>query len=59
MPALSLEEARRIGFDRFLLTCDQDNVGSRRVIEANGGVPEHQITVPVHKGIKRRSWITL
>jgi len=34
----SLVIARAAGVDRVLVTCDQDNVGSRAVIEACGGV---------------------
>lgn len=33
-----LEEARALGIPRALLTCNEDNRGSRRVIENNGGV---------------------
>jgi predicted acetyltransferase len=29
-----------LGLARVLITCDQDNIGSRRVVEANGGVLE-------------------
>ena len=36
----SLIIARAHGVDRALVTCDDDNVGSRKVIEANGGVLE-------------------
>lgn len=35
-----LPYARDLGIDRALLTCDVDNLASRRVIEANGGVLE-------------------
>jgi predicted acetyltransferase len=35
---LVLDEARARGIDRILVTCDDDNVGSIKVIEANGGV---------------------
>ena len=35
--ALTLEEARRLGLARALLTCDTDNVASARIIEKNGG----------------------
>jgi predicted acetyltransferase len=38
--ALMLEVAAGRGIDPALVTCDDDNVGSRRVIEANGGVLE-------------------
>jgi predicted acetyltransferase len=34
----SLIVARSVGVDRVLVTCDDSNVGSRKVIEANGGV---------------------
>lgn len=39
MLAAGLDECRRVGLDRALLTCDPDNVASARVILANGGVP--------------------
>jgi len=35
--AMTLEEARELGLHRVLLTCDADNLASRRVIEKNGG----------------------
>ncbi|THF85767.1 GNAT family N-acetyltransferase [Deinococcus sp. KSM4-11] len=34
---LALERARALGLSRVLVTCDLDNLGSRRVIETNGG----------------------
>ena len=39
------------GIDPVLVTCDVDNVGSRRVIEANGGVLEDV------RGEKLRFWV--
>ena len=47
----SLVVAKEIGIDSALVTCDEDNVGSRKVIEANGGVLED-----VRSG-KRRYWV--
>lgn len=38
MLAAALPVARGLGIERALLTCDKDNIGSRKVIEANGGV---------------------
>lgn len=38
MLAGALVVARGLGIDRVLITCREDNVGSRKVIEANGGV---------------------
>jgi predicted acetyltransferase len=51
--ALALEECRRRGIDRVLVTCDVDNVASATVIERNGGVLEDV------RGVKRRYWIDL
>jgi predicted acetyltransferase len=42
MLAEALPVAAKLGIDRVLVTCDDDNVGSRKVIEANGGVFEDQ-----------------
>jgi predicted acetyltransferase len=40
MLAAGLAECRHLGIDPVLLTCDADNEPSRRVILANGGVPD-------------------
>jgi predicted acetyltransferase len=51
----SLVVARAGGVGRALVTCDDDNVGSAAVIEANGGVLEDVIDVD---GVAlRRYWI--
>ncbi len=50
---LSLPRAAELGLDRVLVTCDEDNVASRRTIEGAGGRLED-----VRAG-KRRYWITL
>jgi predicted acetyltransferase len=47
----SLPMAAALGIDPALLTCDADNVPSRRIIEGAGGVFEDQI------GDKRRYWV--
>lgn len=51
MLAAVLPEAAALGIDPALITCDDDNLGSRAVIEANGGVLEDQ------RGRKRRYWV--
>jgi predicted acetyltransferase len=43
--------AGRMGIDRALITCDVDNVGSRTVIERNGGVLEDE------RAGKLRFWV--
>jgi predicted acetyltransferase len=48
----------KCGTNRLLVTCDEDNVGSMRTIENNGGVLEN--VVDVLAGVpKRRYWVTL
>jgi predicted acetyltransferase len=36
----TLPIGRNVGLERLLLTCDDDNIASQRVIEVNGGVLE-------------------
>lgn len=50
---LALDEAARLGLDRVLVTCDDDNEASRRTIEGNGGVLEDV------RDAKMRFWISL
>jgi len=57
--ALTLEEARRLGLERVLLTVDSGNQPSVRVIEANGGVLEDERTDPESGRPFRRYWIGL
>jgi predicted acetyltransferase len=47
----ALPIARELGIDRALVTCDEDNVGSRTVIERAGGVYEDS------RAGKRRYWV--
>jgi predicted acetyltransferase len=55
---LALDIARnRFGIRRALVTCDDDNVGSIRTIEKNGGVLEDTLSGPDLNKPKRRYWI--
>lgn len=56
---LALERARTLGLTRVLVTCDVDNLGSRRVIEANGGELEGEFRVLDYEKDIRRYWIAL
>ncbi len=40
-----LERAKAFGLERVLLTCDEDNLGSHRIIESHGGMLENIIEV--------------
>lgn len=44
--ALLLPIARELGLPRVLVTCDNGNAASRRVIEANGGIPAGTVPSP-------------
>ena len=46
-----------LGLKRVLVTCDEDNVGSFRTIEKNGGVLESTVAGPDGGTPKRRYWI--
>ena len=51
MLAAALPHAAALGIDKALVTCDADNIASRKVIEANGGAFEDQ------RGTKLRFWV--
>ena len=54
----SLQIARqKLGLTRVLVTCDDDNIGSIKTIEENGGVLESIVTSPEGDTPKRRYWI--
>jgi predicted acetyltransferase len=54
----SLQIARqKLGLTRVLVTCDDDNVGSIKTIEKNGGVLEDIVRGPDGDNPKRRYWI--
>jgi len=53
----SLIIARAEGVDRVLVTCDEDNAGSRIVIESCGGQLESVVNSPDGGPPKRRYWI--
>lgn len=54
---LGLEQARAIGLTRVLVTCDENNIGSKRVIESNGGRFENAVVVNGSSVKKLRYWI--
>lgn len=47
----------QLGISRVLVTCDDDNVGSYKTIEKNGGVLENILSEPDLMKPKRRYWI--
>ena len=61
MLKLALVEAKKLGMDRVLITCDEDNYSSEKVIINNGGVLENIIENMVEGKViyTKRYWITL
>ena len=56
---LGLDKARERGLSRVLLTCNESNTGSRKIIEANGGQFENAVVVEGQADKKLRYWISL
>jgi predicted acetyltransferase len=56
---LALPKAKAIGLHNVLVTCDATNVGSRMIIEKNGGVLENQAPNPETGIDKLRFWINI
>ncbi len=54
-----LQKAKELGFTRVLLTCDEDNIASKKIIESNGGQFENMIRVEGSPIKKLRYWIDL
>ncbi len=53
---LGIEQARLLGIADILITCDDDNIASYKIIEANGGVLQDRIDNG--RGVlTRRYWI--
>lgn len=48
-----LKKAKEIGIEEVLITCNEDNIPSRKVIEENGGVLKE------FNGVKCKYWIKL
>ena len=57
MIALALEECKKLGIKKVLMTCDKNNIGSAKSIISNGGVLENEIEEDGH--IEQRYWIQL
>lgn len=56
---LILEKARTWGFKKVLITCDFDNVGSKNIIEHNGGKLENTIISKESGKEVLRYWIEI
>ncbi len=59
MLRMCLEKAREAGSDRVLITCEEDNEASRKIILANGGEYESTVFEPDERVNIERYWIEL
>ena len=61
MLSLALKKAKEMGLEKVLITCDDDNIGSARVMEKNGGVFADKIknTIDGKDVLTRRYWFNL
>lgn len=62
MLALGLKKCRQMGLQKVMITCDEDNMGSRRVIEKNGGIYKKSVKADWYEnGNKplRQYWVTI
>ena len=55
----ALPKCRELGIGRVLITCREDNEGSRKVILANGGTYDGTVFEPEEKIDLERYWIDL
>lgn len=55
--AIGLEKAKELNLDRVLITCNDDNIASIKVIEKHGGKLENKIKNG--DNLKRRYWINI
>jgi predicted acetyltransferase len=56
---LSLQYIQTLGINSVLLTCDETNIGSAKIIEANGGILEDAVDMGEGNPRKLRYWIDL
>ena len=57
MIGLALQECKKMGIDRVLMSCDPDNIGSKKSIMNNGGVFEDEIISKYGGERLERYWI--
>lgn len=53
-----LVKAKQLGLEKVLITADEDNIASRKVIEANGGVLEQIVMGRFFPCLVAKYWVT-
>ena len=59
MLAMALDEARKLGLERVMISCSVENEASRRTILSNGGVFESTVWDETDGELLERYWIEL
>ena len=59
MLAMALDEARKLGLERVVISCSVENEASRRTILSNGGVFESTVLDETDGELLERYWIEL
>ena len=57
MLKIALDECRKLGMEKVLITCDSDNIASAKTIKSCGGILENE--VHDDEGLIQRYWIEL
>jgi len=56
---LALAKAKALGLTEVLVTCDETNIASKKIIEANGGVYKNKVDLGNERPKKLRYWFSL
>lgn len=61
MLALTLRRVKKNGLKKVLITCDNDNIASQKIIKANGGILQNTINTKLNPNKKptMRWWIKI
>lgn len=54
---LLLDKARNLGLDEVLAICDENNIGSRKIIEKCFGVSDYSVCSEISNTMRLRYWI--
>lgn len=54
---LAKEEAKKIGMNKLLITCDKDNLGSKKIIESAGGILTKEVLNPNNGEVYLHHWL--
>lgn len=56
---LALMECKNLGLKKVLITCDKNNIGSRKTILSSNGIFENEINNEDNSSITQRYWINI